>query len=181
MSNVETVQIIAVDWDGPFDYEDIVYKKYEGYGDPLQDRGLYQIYCNQNEPNTLMYVGRTESSFSGRIAEKQNWLYWESSQARVYLGRVINISDPTDYKLMLARAELLLIYYCSPPINKHEKMAFQKVRDEPNTIIINYRRRFRIPYVISNLPEKPPLYDGVGGNLGEEIEGLEDDDPTQVL
>jgi hypothetical protein len=82
---------------------------------------------------------------------------------------------------MLARAELLLIYYCSPPINKHAKMAFQKVSTEPNTIIINYRRRFRLPYVISNLPEKPHLYDGIGGNLGKEIEDLKDEDPTDVL
>jgi hypothetical protein len=140
--------------------------------------GLYQIYCNHFEDNTLMYIGITENSFSSRIRDKKNWLEWESKLPMVYLGQIVNLSPKDNHLIFLKRAERLLIYFCSPPVNKQEKDSFKSVSSEPNTLIINYNRRFRLPYVVSNLVEKPHIFGRAGkGTLGKAREEVRESPP----
>lgn len=183
MPQQATVDVISVEWDGPFSYEEIE------AGIHLKtlpdDRGLYQIYCNHDTPHTLMYIGRTQASygFKGRIQAKYEWLWWEAYEPEIFVGRLRNVGPRDDYAKLLARAELLLIYFCSPPINKHCKDAFDLVSAQPSTILINYKKRFRLPYVISNLTEKPEIFERVSVNasVGRTLERNEDEDPRDNL
>jgi hypothetical protein len=181
----ETVDIISIEWDGPFSFREIERGAHLSGSTKDEDKGLYQIYCNHNAPNTLMYVGRTQAGygFKGRIQARNDWLSWESYDPEIFVGRLRNVDDTDDYAKLLARAELLLIYFCSPPINKHCKNAFELVSQQPNTILINYKKRFRLPYVISNLPEKPEVFEriSINASIGRTLERAKDEDPREDL
>jgi hypothetical protein len=183
MPQQEKVDVIAIEWSGPFSYEAI--EADEHLKESPENRGLYQIYCNHDSPHTLMYIGRTQASygFKGRIQTKQDWLCWEAYDPEIFVGRLRNVAADDDYAMLLARAELLLIYFCSPPINKHGKMAFNAVSNQPNTVLINYKKRFRLPYVVSNLAEKPSVYEWVSVNaaVGKTLETSEDENPLEEL
>jgi hypothetical protein len=183
MPRQETVDVIAIEWDGPFSRQAV--QSGEHLKNSSEDRGLYQIYCNHDAPNTLMYIGQTKAGygFAGRIKAYEDWLYWEAYEPEIFVGRLRNIDPNDDYTQLLNRAELLLIYFCSPPINKHCKMAFEVVSRQPNTVLINYKKRFRLPYVISNLTEKPKIFETVSNNaaIGKTLEKMQDDNPAASL
>jgi len=183
MPQQEKVEIISIEWDGPFSYEGIENELH--LKNCPEDRGLYQIYCNHDSPNTLMYIGRTQASygFRGRIEVKSDWLSWEAYDPEIFVGRLRSLEPDDDYATLLARAELFLIYFCSPPVNKHCKMAFEAVSAEPNTVVINYKKRFRLPYVVSNLTEKPHIYERISAHaaVGKTLEKAEDDNPIDAL
>jgi hypothetical protein len=186
MPQRERVDVIAIEWDGPFGYDDIKDGKHLNSkdGQHLEDRGVYQIYCNQNEPHTLMYIGQTRSGFKGRIDAKQDWLYWESYEPEIFLGRLRNVEEQSEYEMLLDRTERLLIYYCSLPVNAHRKMAsWDAVSNEPSTVLINYKKRFRLPYVVSNLADKQNVWECIAPQaaVGKTLERMEDDNPAQQL
>jgi hypothetical protein len=169
MPEQRTVDVIAVDWRGPFSYEEIRLGTYLGALGASYDRGLYQIYGTQLQPDTLLYIGETEGSFSTRIPGQEHWIEWEPDAAKIFLGTLVNLMPSDNYNEILLRAESLLIYFCQPVINIREKRAFYKIQGTKATVLINFNRRYLLPYVVSNLTEQEDIYSAVGGTLGKRI------------
>ena len=162
MPQQRNVDVISINWEGSFDYRNVL----EGELDTrFLNGGLYQIYCNHFEDNSLMYIGMTESSFRERIFSKKEWLDWESKIPQIFAGEIVNVVSGDDRHDLIRRAERLLIFYCSPPVNKQEKEAWYQVNNADDTVIINFNRRFRLPYVVSNLVDKTDIYERAGGSV----------------
>ena len=151
---METVDVIEIDWEGPFASSDVMAKKSEDW-----DYGVYQIYGTHNVlgPETLLYIGKAdESPFGERIsAHRAEWTEWEASDVRVYLGRIGGLDTMTkdrwpEWSSKIARAERLLIYFCAPPYNSQGLSSYGQV---PPTVVLNYRRRNRLPLEVSTLYE----------------------------
>ncbi len=114
MPQTKKVEIISINWDGPFEYNDVIKGRHDEFSEV---GGLYQIYCNHFEDNTLMYIGMTENSFGNRIKSKSHWLDWESKLAAIYLEKIVSLDSSENHAKFLRRAEMMLIYFCAPPVN----------------------------------------------------------------
>jgi hypothetical protein len=163
------VDVIAIDWRGPFTYEQIRAREYLNGVDLSYDRGLYQIYGAQLQPETLIYVGETDGGFSTRIPAQEHWIEWEPHPTKIFLGKLANLTSGDKHSEILLRSETLIIYYCQPVMNIREKRAFSKIQTMPETVLINYGRRYLLPYVISNLIDQDDIYGVVGSTLGKDI------------
>ena len=96
--------------------------------DQQDDKGLYQIYGRHilSGPCTLVYIGRTEDTFSRRISNhRPEWFRpdEDENELEIRIGRIVNIdgsdnpSDWQDWDRVLSRVEALQIYRHSPPYN----------------------------------------------------------------
>jgi hypothetical protein len=146
-------KLITIEWEGPFKLEEIIANYNEG-----KDYGLYQIYGTHNifGPNSLLYLGKAEDqTFSIRIPAHKEWIEWESAPAEIYLGRLGGIEPMTkdryaEWSSEIYMAERLLIYFSSPPYNSHN---IQSYGDVSNVIVINYKKRNRLPIEVSTYYE----------------------------
>ena len=144
-------EVISLIWSGPYKMDDFLKESKN------QGSGVYQIYGTHNiyGPDTLLYIGKTEkNSFGERISwHNEEWTYDEGSDVDIYLGCIDSKERMNKSKRnnQIDRAERLLIYYATPPYCSKGKKSFGKM---PPTILLNYRRRKRVPYVISSIYEQ---------------------------
>jgi hypothetical protein len=96
-------------------------------------------------------------------------IQWEPYPTDIFLGKLANLSSSDNYSELLKRIELLLIYYCQPVINIQGKRAHHVIKSGGDTVVINYNKRYRLPYVLSNLVEKEDFYLVVGNTLERSI------------
>jgi hypothetical protein len=152
------VAVIDLEWDGPFTLEQIAQFN-RGH-----DYGVYQVYGTHNVfgSDTLLYIGKArDRSFAERISEHKDWIDWEAGSGHVYLGRlcgtepVIEVNWPA-WCEMIDRVEASLIFFCSPAYNSS---GLQYLREMPPTIVANYKRRHRLPQLVSNVYEMAPFAD----------------------
>jgi hypothetical protein len=149
------VAVLDLQWEGPFTLEQI------GQFDHAHDHGVYQIYGTHNVlgSDTLLYIGMAnQRTFAARVPE-HDWIDWEPGSANIYLGRLSGTHQMTEagwpeWEEMINRAEVLLIFFCSPPYNS---FGIRELRPLPPTIIANYRRRHRLPPLVSNIYETAPF------------------------
>jgi hypothetical protein len=159
MRSLSEITAIDILWDGPYSLQDIG-KNFFGN----EDHGVYQIYGTHAifGPDTLLYIGKAEDgTFSQRILAHREWIDWEPNNTCVFLGRISGQSDPAtldpiEWKKLISRAEALLIYYCTPPYNSQH---IKTLRNEPATIVLNYRRHHRLPLMVSNIYEMTPVWE----------------------
>jgi hypothetical protein len=145
-------------WDGPYRLDEISRFK-DG-----PDYGVYQIYGTHSVlgPDIPLYIGRAEkNSFSERIPAHQEWIQWEPSMANIYIGRLVGTDEMTnarwaEWEEMIRRTEALLIYFCSPPYNSS---GIKTLAEYPATIVFNFKRRHRLPLMVSNIYETAPFGD----------------------
>lgn len=151
--------IVDIEWEGPFTLEQIP-QFARG-----QDHGIYQVYGTHNVlgPGTLLYIGQANSqTFAERIPQgHQNWIDWEPGTIEIYLGHLCGTEAMTEanwpiWEAMIDRAEALLIFFCSPPYNSS---GIRELHDMPATIVANYKRRHRLPQLVSNIYEMAPFDD----------------------
>ena len=152
-------------WEGPLTVEQAIGKS------SSKDYGVYALYGSHSVlgSDSLLYVGQANgTTFSARIRYHwDEWIRWEPSDVTVYLGRLGGWEQIDDDKwgVLIDETELLLIFFTSPPYNSSRVKTLRK-NLEP-TLIINHRRRHRIPQYISNLIEKRHIDDGEFKEYGE--------------
>lgn len=156
------VEVLEIKWEGPYKINEIRDK------DGAADFGFYQIYGTHNihGPETLLYIGKAQDRpFSVRIPEHQDWIEWEPSEIKVYLGRLGGTDNMTEerykeWEEKIDRAERLLIYFSAPPYNS---MGLKSYGETKPTVILNFHKRNRLPLEMSTLYEssliaKDPLW-----------------------
>lgn len=144
------MRIIEIQWDGPYKTGQV-----SQFNGPT-DYGLYQIYGSHNifGSDSLLYIGICEAQhFAQRIKQHDWWTNWESSDVDIYLGRLGGIKQLSneEWNHAILDAEKLLVFFTSPPYNSSN---INKYGDFMDTIVINYRRKHRLPYEVSTLPEQ---------------------------
>lgn len=151
-SVTELLEVIEIVWDGPFTVDDVVSKMHGA-----ADYGVYQLYGTHNTmgADSLLYVGKAQRRpFGQRLREHQEeWTKWEASVVTAYVGRlggtvVMTERQWPDWEDKIARAEQLLIYFCSPPYNSSGIKTFPSMNP---TIVLNHKRRHRLPPEVSTL------------------------------
>jgi hypothetical protein len=160
MRMLNDVAVIDVLWDGPFSIEKIATEAHNPY-----DHGVYQIYGTHAVlgPDTLLYVGQAEAqNFGQRVPQGHtDWIDWEPGAVQVYIGRLAGTDRMTEscygeWAEMIGRAEALLIYFCSPPYNSS---GIRRLRPFGPTLVLNFKRRHRLPLMVSNIYEMSPVTD----------------------
>ena len=157
MQSVTTsLTVIEIRWDGPYSTDQIIKTASAG-----TDYGIYQLYGTHNVlgPDSLLYIGKSEAdTFSQRISwHEKEWIDWEAAPVQVYLGRLGGLGKAKkgkgewkDWEDQISRAERLLIYFCAPPYNSQGLKAYGEM---PQTIVLNYHRRHRLPPEVSTFYE----------------------------
>jgi len=101
--------------------------------------------------------------FRSGSAHDEKWLRWEAEPVSLHFGRVVTSGGdrPSDEKWgqMIDWAEALIIYFCSPAYNNASIRTLHYL--EPEIVVVNHRRRGRLPSCITNLPEI--IFPGGGG------------------
>jgi len=163
------VDVIEIKWEGPFTIDEILNPKEANLNldfKQASDYGVYQIYGTHAVlgPETLLYIGKTEErSFAVRIGEHLGeWIDWEPSDTRVFIGRFGGRLQVTDDEWLrqIDEAERLLIYYSAPPYNSKGLKGYGSI--ERPTVVINLGRRNRLPLEVSTLYQS--LQDQQGRN-----------------
>jgi hypothetical protein len=148
MKDISKLTTIHIVWDGPFSLTEL------NDVDDRRDYGIYALYGTHAVlgPDALMYIGQANmNTFAGRLDwHFRDWGRWESSEVKVYLGRVGGWESITDeqWGRMVDQAESLTIFYTSPPYNSAR---IKTLRLHDPMIIVNHKRCHRIPRCISNL------------------------------
>jgi hypothetical protein len=165
------MNVIEIDWDGPFPMEAVMAEAHAG-----PDYGIYQLYGTHTVfgPDSLLYLGKAQDRpFAVRMREHfEDWGKWEASPVNVYLGRLGGTSAISDAEWIdqIARAESLLIYFSTPPYNSSGLKTFHSDRV---TVVLNHRRRHRLPPELSTLLWSTPI-----GTAGWRRFGGEDAQPS---
>lgn len=142
---------IALKWEGPFRLEEIVNEK-KG---PAGEGGLYQIYGTHTVfgRGSLLYIGKTETSFSSRFSQHEKWLKDEYDNVEIFLGVLIDEEgqEERDQHELIMRSEKMLIYYCSPPYNSSEVFGnWSKGEWKKEYILYNFGRIGVLPPTVSS-------------------------------
>jgi hypothetical protein len=150
--------LIEIDWTGPISLTEVM-----ALSKSKNDIGLYMIYGNHiiTRPDSLLYIGKTAESFSSRFEEhNDDWLSYESSEVKIYLGKLggLNNIDYQTWAKQIDNAERLLIYYCSPPYNSQgiNEKAVNNIKD---TIVLNLGKRYRLPFEVSSFYENSEYWE----------------------
>jgi hypothetical protein len=150
MPEISALKQIHLRWEGPF-----LFEKAKA-ASTAEDYGVYAIYGTHDVfgPDALLYFGQAnQNPFPSRIENHyKRWCQWESSEVAFYFGRIITrqpISDE-EWGAQVAHAEGLLIYYLTPPYNERGK---KNLSVTVPTLLLNYGRRHRLPWCLTNLPD----------------------------
>ncbi len=170
-----TTEIIEILWRGPFNITDLKKDTYNNtdYKENLfnksdfPDYGLYQIYGTHPVfgPNSLLYIGKTDS-FTGRLnAHNLNWVKYEYDDVKVYLGAigVPNCETVTwsEYDRIQSIAEKLLVFMCQPPYNGYLKASFDPPKIENHSLAIyNFGKKALLPTELSTYYHSSKIWEG---------------------
>jgi hypothetical protein len=152
------VTVLDFQWEGPLTVEKAQ------TASEASDYGLYQIYGTHAVfgSDALLYIGLSDRKLGIRLAEHyKNWIKWENCVTAIYFGRMGGITQLEESQHIawgenIRRAESLLIYYCSPPYNSD---GIRNLPKFPATAVLNFRKRHRLPMIVSNLYEHSPVDD----------------------
>jgi hypothetical protein len=154
MRILNSVTVLDLVWSGPHQLADL--DAFKG----AQDYGVYQIYGTHsvNGPDNLLYIGMAQDRPFGERAPEKEWIPWEADRLNFYLGRLAALDgapDPSDdeWCRLIRLAEATLIYYCAPPYNSSGIIDSPGMRSLPDSLVINYKCRHRLPLIVSNIVE----------------------------
>lgn len=144
----EKINLIEIEWEGPFTLKEIESKK------GCNDFGLYQIYGTHHihGADMLLYIGQAnKQKFNKRLSQHEHWIIEESNELKFYIGRLGGIKDikMEEWNQAVDIAEKLLIYTCSPIYNSSSMNWYGVI--EPHTIVVNLGKYMRLPQVASTL------------------------------
>src|SRR5581483_12272588 len=150
------LELIHIYWQGPLSIRNAM------EADGPTNYGVYALYGTHDVfgPDALLYVGKADANtFPSRIGyHKEEWCDPAASEIAVYFGRIASDHPLTDeqWSIQITRAEALLLYYLSPPYNEKGKKRMNVLMP---TLVVNHRRRHRVPWCVSNLPDLVELND----------------------
>ena len=140
---------IHIDWEGPFQREQIKEKNSK------KDYGIYQFYGYHPiyGMDTLLYIGKAqEMTFSSRINSQDHkgmylHKYWTPDSVSLYLGRLKGTKTPSDeaWSEKIRLAEKLLIYAHSPAGNSQGvKLDKKRLQELFNVHLFNWGKHKRL-------------------------------------
>lgn len=130
------MESITINWHGPYSLLNLGYKELAG------NIGIYAIYRTYGNKETLLYIGKTERSFSQRLAEHyKDWLYQVKGKITVRLGIVEIPYGGRFSPKRLSDIESLLITWHAPMYNTSSAVYY---RGRFNLQINNVGRRTSI-------------------------------------
>lgn len=151
-----TETTIAIFWDGPFTFKQVITFRNDGGIAPKwdgQDYGLYQVYAEHilNGPNTLVYIGKAvEQTFAQRFRQHgKEWLAQEKD-VKIFLGRIndgrnYSVNDSwKSWKHDVGMAEEVLIYKYTPNYNSSEKGDYPNLKLLRKVKLIHHGRRCQL-------------------------------------
>jgi hypothetical protein len=145
-------------WEGPMPIE-------EAFGRNADtDFGLYAIYGTHpnSGPDTLLYVGQSNMAQFGGLLRFHNddWGRHEPTALRVCLGRVGGWVPLTDERWgeLIVLAERVTIHHTRPPCNA---AGIRRLAVREFVLVLNHRRRHRLPLAITNIPRLLDVEDGI--------------------
>ena len=147
-----TLDYIEIEWEGPKSLKEVL----ENEKTVDENFGLYQIYGDHAiyGRDTLLYIGKTKRAIAERFREHSDWLPYEQSSAKIYLGRLgDNKYEKTEKDKMIGMAESLLIYYCAPSYNARG-ISYKSLEGIDDLIVLNYGSKAMLPYELSTLYER---------------------------
>ena len=122
------IEDIRIEWDGPYNLNDIGYDESEGYkvstvlNDDTTDFGIYQVYgCHPVYGNdVLLYIGKAaKQTFAKRLSREAWEMNEDSKHIKFYVGRLFG-EEPSswnEWEEMIDKAERMLIYAHEPARN----------------------------------------------------------------
>jgi len=157
----KSLDIIEIEWDGPYHIKDL--KGYEGQN----ANGLYQIYGTHevHGPNTLLYIGETSrQGFDARLKQhEKEWLEVQATAVEIFIGRLISKTSvaPDEIKRLIKDSEQILIHFCNPIYNSRH-VGEIGVQD---MILLNFGYRNRLPFEVSTLYYGADYWEGGWGYM----------------
>lgn len=122
------MRIIDIEWEGPF--EVLYHRGQESYYLEALPEGLTetaQVYCIYGRhpvygPNSLLYIGESKSSESGRTIESRlkehlKARFWYHTELKIYVGQLSEKSENVDDPLLIKAVESMLIATHIPALN----------------------------------------------------------------
>lgn len=144
---LNNVHIIEIDWEGPYNMEEI-----KSFNSDI-DFGLYLAFGPHTiyGDNVLLYVGKAEQQTLGvRILQHMEEDWYGTEQ--IYVGRLggANVSTMSDWDQSIDYAETKLIQYCLPSWNA-SKFNSDTIKSFGEAIIINNGLRLKaIPTILAD-------------------------------
>jgi len=115
MINIQNINYIHIEWEGPFLYEEV------SRLDKEHDYGIYQIYgCHPiYGSDVLLYIGKAQNQTFAKRLSQEGWGQWNRDASRVeaYVGRLSGSETPEDWDNQINLVEKLLIYAHGPAAN----------------------------------------------------------------
>jgi hypothetical protein len=151
MPNIADLEIIHVIWDGPLNLDQARTASTDS------DFGIYQIYGNYDisGSDALLYIDQAgRGIFAARIAHHYgDWCRWNPGTVTFYLGRIAGFTSVTNenWGEMINKAEAVLVWKIGTPANSHDIR--KRPYEEKPILIVNHRRRHRLPEYVSTLTE----------------------------
>ena len=122
--DITKVQIIQIDWEGPYHLADLPKLNNKAY-----DFGIYQIYGKHPVygKDVLLYIGQTSNQTLGKRIAQENWLDTnDSNNSKVYVGTLHGAQIPSkvQWTKEIDLAERFLIYVHKPAYNARSVSSF---------------------------------------------------------
>jgi len=132
------MQIINIDWDGPYSMKDL-----KQLSDSEVDFGVYQIYgCHPiYDSDKLLYIGQANKQTFGVRIKQERWPFNPDPESiKIYIGRIAGETTP-DLKVWeeeINLAEKLLIYTHAPAYNSQNILRLRNEKDLFGIHVLNW-------------------------------------------
>ncbi len=143
-------EVIHVQWEGPFTYEETKCLNNE------YDRGVYQIYGSHPVygSDVLVYVGKTDKrTFQQRIYEHQEDFKFgqDTKNIRYYIGRLAGSKMPDEemWRNQIEKVEELLIFCHRPACNSQGIRILCDAQKLEKVHVLNWGNRRDLFYEVS--------------------------------
>lgn len=100
------IKMITIHWSYPLLYENII------YSNRINNKGIYYVSRKFGSKETLLYIGKTNSSFHSRLNAHKYWINQYRGKVYVRLGTIISPKNCNDS--VIKDVESALIYEMKP-------------------------------------------------------------------
>ena len=132
------IKTVKINWSYPVLYENIFSSI------RVNEKGIYYLYRNFGDKETLLYIGKTSNSINNRLNSHKDWLNLNRGKLFVRLG--IIVSPKTYDDNLITDVESALIYEMQPFENTDKTNGYYYLNE---CKIVNIGNRGLLPPVIS--------------------------------
>lgn len=145
----ETVEIISVLWEGPFEISD--FSKFNCTDEKAFD--LYQVYGTHPiyGRSVLLYIGSTKRENQRIKDHYDSWMKYEFDSMQVFKGKIVSIPDETN-ETEKELVEKILVYYSAPAYNSNSIFDLDSIiKENQRLIVLNFGKAGQLPTEVSSL------------------------------